>query len=81
MLKLVDNFKEIQEVPMDLKKHPDSVQIFGIKLFKDASFISIPIISQIDPNSIPLSRFYCHKCRKWLKLSNTIGNIRSHLKC
>lgn len=78
---LYENFPQVVDPPQGMKPHPENIQIFGLRLFKDASFISIPVISPHDSNSVYSNRFYCSECNKWLKMSGTIGNIRSHLKC
>ena len=74
------NFPQTANVPPNMAAHPNSIQIFGFRLFIDASFIGIPIVSPNDINSVYSTWFYCNKCNKWLKLSGTIGNIRSHLR-
>lgn len=60
--------------------HPDNIQMFGFRCFEGQDTINVPIIDPNDDTVIELSKFYCTSCRKWLKLSGTIGNIRSHIK-
>ena len=40
----------------------------------------IPIVSNEDPNIINEDIYFCTICKKWLKVSHTLGNIKSHLK-
>lgn len=78
--KFLGNFSQTMAVPPNMPSHPDSIQIFGFRLFNEASFIGIPIISPNNNDSVHLVRFICKKCNRWLKLSGTIGNIHSHLR-
>lgn len=64
----------------EVQPHPDNLQFFGLNRFNDVDFLAVPRTDPDDDQKMDFKYFYCGKCKKWLKMSNTIGNINSHIK-
>ena len=58
----------------------EGVQVFAFRQFEECNFIYLAVISSYNPNVFFKEKFYCAKCCRWLKISSTLGNIRSHIK-
>lgn len=79
---MLNNFRfDSAMLPAEVAAHPQNVQIFGFRTFKGEDWIIIPRTDPDDESKFDFTYFYCAKCKKWLKMSNTIGNINSHIKC
>ena len=65
----------------DVVQHPAYNTIHN--LYCHRSYTSIHICSVIDQDGNEqrdYTFFYCSQCQKWLKMSNTVGNVQSHIK-
>ena len=59
--------------------HPDGVQIFDWRAHRTYPFLIVPVISP-DLTQVDERYFFCTMCKRWYRLSGTIGNLNSHIR-
>ena len=78
---MLAHFAQQSQVNTDtIPAHPNGLHIFGFRSLPDYDYILVAIIDPVNTLIIDDHYFYCSKCQKWLRISNTIGNIRKHLR-
>ena len=60
--------------------HPKQIIIEGFLTIPNYDYVLIPLIKENEDIKTHDSHFFCFKCKKWMKISNTFGNIKAHLK-
>lgn len=55
----------------------ENYQVLSFWSFENAELIVVPIMDPINEQITNIKYFYCKDCKIWLKMSNTIGNIKA----